>query len=166
MTVTAHEPTTAATTTALDPRTLVTPEVFGKLVDYFAADRHVTRVYAERAVEQFLVFLKAHADTVTSEDFGMLLPDGSIGRVVPTLPVDAVWHSVLQHTVPYAAACEQVAGSFVHHVPILTEGMMDGTAVTFTLAALHATGYRVDMEFWHGEAESCCPPGEPDFTGK
>ncbi|WP_433230093.1 hypothetical protein ACQP2H_30745 [Micromonospora sp. CA-248260] len=162
MTVTAHEPTT----TALDPRTLVTPEVFGKLVDYFAADRHVTRSYAERAVEQFLIFLRAHADTVGNEDFGMLLPDGSIGRVVPTLPVDAVWHSVLQHTVPYAAACEQIAGSFVHHIPILTEGMMDGTAVTFTLAALHATCYRVDMEFWHGEAESCCPPGEPDFTGK
>ncbi|MGV9978011.1 hypothetical protein ACWDUH_10055 [Micromonospora wenchangensis] len=136
------------------------------VLNYFAADRHVTRVYAERAVEQFLVFLKAHADTVGNEDFGMLLPDGSVGRVVPTLPVDAVWHSVLQHTVPYAAACEQIAESFVHHVPVLTEGMMDGTAVTFTRAALHATGYRVDMEFWHGEAESCCPPGEPDFTGK
>lgn len=164
MTVTASEPTT--NTTALDPRTLVTSEVFGKLVDYFAADRHVTRAYAERAVEQFCVFLKAHADNVGNPDFGMSLPDGSVARVVPTLPVDAVWHSVLQHTVPYAAACEQIAGGFVHHIPILTEGMMDGTAVTFTLAALHATGYRVDMEFWHGEAESCCPPGEPDFSGR
>lgn len=108
MTVTAKEPTT--NTTALDPRTLVTSEVFGKLVDYFAADRHVTRAYAERAVEQFCVFLKAHADNVGNPDFGMPLPDGSVGRVVPTLPVDAVWHSVLQHTVPYAAACEQIAG--------------------------------------------------------
>ncbi|WKU04207.1 hypothetical protein [Micromonospora sp. HUAS LYJ1] len=164
MTVTAKEPTT--NTTALDPRTLVTSEVFGKLVDYFAADRHVTRAYAERAVEQFCVFLKAHADNVGNPDFGMPLPDGSVGRVVPTLPVDAVWHSVLQHTVPYAAACEQIAGGFVHHIPSRTEGMMDGTAVTFTLTALHATGYRVDMEFWHGEAESCCPPGEPDFSGR
>ncbi|SCL31630.1 hypothetical protein [Micromonospora inyonensis] len=157
MTITADRSTTIAS----DPRTLVTPEVFSKLVDYFAADRHVTRAYAERAVEQFLVFLKAHADNVGNPDFGMPLPDGSIGRVVPTLPVDAVWHSVLQHTVPYAAACEQIAGGFVHHIPILTEGMMDGTAVTFTLAALHATGYRVEMEFWAGEAESCCPPNPP-----
>ncbi|MEV0215062.1 hypothetical protein [Micromonospora sp. NPDC050695] len=43
---------------------------------------------------------------------------------------------------------------------------MDGTAVTFTLAALHATGYRVDMEFWYGEAESCCPPNPPQSGGK
>ncbi|TDC27654.1 hypothetical protein E1211_28965 [Micromonospora sp. 15K316] len=151
--------------TAADPRTLVDPETFGKLVDYFAADRHVTRSYAEQAVEQFLVFLKAHADNVDNPNFGMPLPDGSIGRVVPTLPVDAVWHSVLQHTVPYAAACEQIAGGFVHHIPILTEGMMDGTAVTFTLAALHTTGYRVDMAFWDGEAESCCPPNPPQPGG-
>ncbi|MEU4680953.1 hypothetical protein [Micromonospora sp. NPDC023737] len=56
------------------------------------------------------MFAKAHADNVDNPNFGMPLPDGSIGRVVPTLPVDAVWHSVLQHTVPYAAACEQIAG--------------------------------------------------------
>ncbi|KAB1926887.1 hypothetical protein F8271_30170 [Micromonospora sp. ALFpr18c] len=61
---------------------------------------------------------------------------------------------------------EQIAGGFVHHIPILTEGMMDGTAVTFTLAALHATDYRVDMEFWYGEAESCCPPNPPQPGGK
>lgn len=76
----------------------------------------------------------------------------------PTTPVDAVWHAVLQHTEVYAAACEQIAGGFVHHRPILTEAMRDGTAITYTLAALHDTGYKVDMEFWEGEAESCCPP--------
>ncbi|RIV40816.1 hypothetical protein D2L64_04250 [Micromonospora radicis] len=54
-----------------------------------------------------------------------------------------------------------MAGGFVHHIPILTAGMMDGADVTFTLAALHRTGCRVEMEFWHGEAESCCPLSPP-----
>ncbi|TNH28257.1 hypothetical protein FHG89_15880 [Micromonospora orduensis] len=48
--------TSTSRTTAADPRTLVDPETFGKMVDYFAADVHVTRAYAERAVEQFLIF--------------------------------------------------------------------------------------------------------------
>jgi hypothetical protein len=39
--------------------------------------------------------------------------------------------------------------------------MRDGTAVTYTLSALRDTGYLVDMEFWSGEAESCCPPNPP-----
>ncbi|TYB95443.1 hypothetical protein FXF53_24240 [Micromonospora sp. WP24] len=55
--------------------------------------------------------------------------------------------------------------TFVHHMPILTEGMMDGSAVTFTLAALHTTGYRVDMRFWRGEAGSCCSPNPPQPGG-
>ncbi len=49
----------------------------------------------------------------------------------------------------------------MHHRPILTGAMQDGTAITYTLAALHATGYRVDVEFWGGEAGSCCPPNPP-----
>ncbi|WP_244295031.1 hypothetical protein [Micromonospora orduensis] len=46
----------------------------------------------------------------------------------------------------------------MHHRPILIEAMQDGTAITYTRAALHETGYRVDMEFWGGEAKSCWPP--------
>ncbi|WP_431881734.1 hypothetical protein [Micromonospora chalcea] len=159
MTVTQHQ---NAAGVAADPRTLVDDVTFDKLVEFFAASQEVTHPYAERAVGQFLVFLKAHAATRDSAEFGMPLPDGSVGRVVPTRPVDAVWHAALQHTVPYLAACDQIAGGYVHHIPILTEGMQDGSAMTFTLTALHATGYRVDMEFWGGlEAESCCPPNPP-----
>jgi hypothetical protein len=79
-------------------------------------------------------------------------------RVVPTEPVDAAWHVSLQHTEPYAAACQQIAGGFVHHVPILTEGMADGSSMKYTRQALKATGYYIDPEFWDGEAKSCCPP--------
>ncbi|MFI7252581.1 MULTISPECIES: glycine-rich domain-containing protein [Micromonospora] len=158
MSITADKP---VTTVAQDPRTLVSTEVFDKLTRYFAARQEVSHTYAERAVGQFLVFLKAHADQAGKPDFGMLLPTGESYRVVPTRAVDAVWHALLQISEPYTAACHQIAGHYVHHRPILTEAMRDGTAITYTLAALHDTGYQIDMEFWGGEAESCCPPNPP-----
>jgi hypothetical protein len=79
-------------------------------------------------------------------------------RVVPTEPVDAAWHASLQHTEPYTTACQQIAGHFVYHVPILTEGMADGSSLEYTRQAQKATGYYIDPEFWDGEANSCCPP--------
>ncbi|MEU5669062.1 hypothetical protein ABZ749_01570 [Micromonospora sp. NPDC047753] len=84
-----------------------------------------------------------------------------VGRsywVFPTEPVDAAWQVSLQHTDPYHAACEQVAGGFVHHVPILTEGMAEGSSMEYTRQALKATGHYINPEFWDGEAKSCCPP--------
>ncbi|MFI5492517.1 hypothetical protein [Actinoplanes sp. NPDC051859] len=150
--------TTTAPAHTGDPKFLVDPKTFDKLAEHFAAVQEVTRTYAERAIGQMLLMLRAHADSKHDPDFGRLLPDGRSYRVVPTKPVDVAWHVSLQHTEPYLAACQQIAGEFVHHVPILTEGMADGTSIEYTRRALAATGYDVDLEFWSGEAESCCPP--------
>ncbi|MGK5680146.1 hypothetical protein [Actinoplanes sp. URMC 104] len=145
--------------TGKDPQSLIDPRTFDKLARFFAARQEVTLPYAERALGQFLIFLKAHADGIRNDpQFGMLLPTGESYRVVPTAPVDAVWHACLQNTEPYAAACQQVAGGFVHHRPILTKAMQDGTAKRYTMKALAGTGYAIDLAFWDGEAESCCPP--------
>ena len=145
--------------TGKDPRTLVEPEVFDKLARFFAAEQEVTLPYAERALGQFLIFLKAHADGKHLDpEFGLLLPTGESYRVVPTTTVDAVWHAALQSSEPYLAACEAIAGEYVHHRPVLTEAMRNGTAKEYTMKALAATGYAIDMEFWDGAAESCCPP--------
>ncbi|MFI5893062.1 hypothetical protein ACIA5D_23430 [Actinoplanes sp. NPDC051513] len=145
--------------TGKDPQSLVDPETFDKLARFFAARQEVSQHYAERALGQFLIFLKAHADGLRNDPaFGMLLPTGESYRVVPTAPIDAVWHACLQNTEPYAAACDAIAGDFVHHRPILTEAMQNGTAKQYTMKALAETGYAIDMEFWDGEAESCCPP--------
>ena len=46
----------------------------------------------------------------------------------------------------------------MHAVPVLTEGMADGSSMEYTRQALMATGYYIDPEFWDGEAKSCCPP--------
>jgi hypothetical protein len=144
--------------TGTDPRTLVSAEVFDQIAGYFAAKQEVTQTYADRATGQFLVMLKAHADAHLDPEFGMRLPGGESYRVVPTAPVDAVWHAALQISEPYTAACDQIAGGYVHHRPILTEAMQDGTAMNYTRKALTATGYYIDPEFWNGAAESCCPP--------
>jgi hypothetical protein len=144
--------------TGQNPQTLVDPETFGKIARHFAALHHVTQSYAERATAQMLLMLKAHAAAHVDTEFGMLLPGGERYRVVPTEPVDAAWHAALQITEPYAEACQQIAGRFIHHRPIITGEMLDGTAIAYTLKALESTGYRVDPEFWNGEAESCCPP--------
>lgn len=53
----------------------------------------------------------------------------------------------LQHTEPYLAACEQFTGGFVHHIPIITEGIADGSSIEYTRQALKATGYHIDPEF-------------------
>jgi hypothetical protein len=143
---------------ARDPQALVDGDTFGKLAKHFAAAQEVTHTYACRAVGQMLLMLKAHADSQHDPDFGRLLPDGRSYRVVPTGPVDAAWHISLQHTEAYLSACRQIAGDFIHHVPILTEGMADGSSLEYTRQALKATGYYVDPEFWEGEANSCCPP--------
>jgi hypothetical protein len=150
--------TTTPVPTGKAPHSLVSAEVFDKIARYFAAKQEVTQTYAERATGQFLVMLKAHADAHLDPEFGMRLPTGESYRVVPTAPVDAVWHAALQISEPYTAACQQIAGDYVHHRPILTEAMQDGTAMNYTRKALAATGYYIEPEFWDGEAESCCPP--------
>ena len=152
---------TRSATKAADPRTLVSAEVFDTIARHFAALHHVTRTYAERATGQLLLMLKAHAAAHVDSEFGMLLPTGERYRVVPTEPVDAAWHAALQITEPYAEACQQIAGRFIHHRPIITGEMLDGTAIEYTRKALEVTGYYVDPEFWNGEAESCCPPNPP-----
>nr|WP_236646751.1 hypothetical protein [Micromonospora acroterricola] len=85
----------------------------------------------------------------------MLPPTDERYQVVQTQPVDAVRHAVLQIIEPNTAASKEIVGHYVHHRPILTEAMQDGIAITYTHAALRETSYRVDMEFWGGEAQSC-----------
>jgi hypothetical protein len=142
----------------MDPRELVSAEVFEKLTRYIIKDRQVSREYAERMFGQTLVFLKAYVDSRRDASGELMrLPGGGTYRVVPDVTVDVGWHAFLQHTEDYVEFCQRLAGEFIHHRPVLTEEMRSGAAMKHTLPALHATGYRVDLEFWR-TAESCCPP--------
>ncbi|MEV5574799.1 hypothetical protein AB0L06_32590 [Spirillospora sp. NPDC052269] len=59
-----------------------------------------------------------------------------------------------------------LAGSFIHHHPVMDDDIRSGAALARTIPHLHATGYFVDPEFWEGEAgSSCCPPECNDQGG-
>jgi hypothetical protein len=145
---------------AKDPRGLVPPEVFDALVEDIRRYHHVTKPYAERMLGQALVFLKAQARIVRARAEGRPWT-----RIVPTVPVDPAWHAFMLRSQAYAAFCDEHAGAYIHHVPFQDEPMLDGTALEDTIPQLVATGYAVDVEFWHGERKPCCPPECNDQGG-
>ncbi|GAA4059896.1 hypothetical protein [Actinomadura miaoliensis] len=158
MTITEARPVGVAD--AKDPRTLVPAEVFDALVEDLRRYHHVTKEYAERMLGQALVFLKAQAEIVRARAEGRPWV-----RIVPTVPVDPAWHAFILRTQAYLRFCQEHAGRYIHHVPFQDEPMLDGTALELTIPALEATGYYVDVEFWHGERKPCCPPECNDMGG-
>lgn len=140
--------------TVKDPRELVSPEVFELLVTDIRRYHHVTRPYAERMMGQALVFLKAQADIIRRYDAS----PGPWVRLVPTAPVDLGWHAFMLRSKPYAEFCAAHAGRFLHHEPVTDDDILSGDALERTIPELVATGYAVDVEFWHGEKSPCCPP--------
>lgn len=144
-----------------DPRELVPPEVWGLLVGDLRRYHHVTLGYAERMMGQALVFLKAQAEIVRARREGRPWQ-----RIVPTSPVDPAWHAFMLRSQAYGAFCQEHAGEYIHHVPYQDQAMLNGEALEATIPQLEATGYRVDVEFWHGERSPCCPPECNNMGGK
>ncbi|MFC5183586.1 glycine-rich domain-containing protein [Actinomadura harenae] len=143
------------TSTGRDPRELIPGEAFALLVDDFRKATHATHDYCARAVGQNLVFLSAVGRIRCAERQD---PRAYV-RIVPTPPVDQAWHLSLQRTEVYLPMSLALAGSFIHHRPVMDDDIRSGAALARTIPQLHATGYFVDPEFWEGEAgSSCCPP--------
>lgn len=139
MTITVERAAQAATD---DPRNLVSPKLFARLVARIVEDEQVPQGYAERVMEQALVFLKACADNPRT-------------LLSPTKAVDVGWHTFILHTADYATFCQRVAGEFIHHDPVCTGDIRSGTALARTLKVLKATGYPVDEELWTVDAADC-----------
>lgn len=126
-----------------DPASLISVELFERLVTRIVEDENVDRSHAERAMRQALVFLKACADNPTT-------------LLSPTKAVDVGWHTFILHTADYAKFCHRVAGRFIHHNPIRTGDIAAGTALARTVEALERTGYPVDMPLWAvGDSANC-----------
>lgn len=136
--------TLEAATAAKNPRELLEPATFTLLSQYVASHQEVTPAYAERMVEQMLVWLKAAADNP-----GV--------RLAMDETVDPAWHAFLLHSQQYAEFCDRTFGHYLHHVPPAPGTSHTTAEVDRTLPALRATGYYVDEEFWVG-AKPCCPP--------
>ncbi|GAA2209435.1 hypothetical protein GCM10009850_048930 [Nonomuraea monospora] len=118
-----------------NPRTLITTELFDKLAGRVAKDEGIDLTLAERIMEQTLVFLVACGQN-------------SGAKLAPSNATDPGWHAFILHTKAYADFCQQVAGRFIHHLPIMNEDIRSGNALTRTLDALGRTGYRVDHDLW------------------
>ncbi|MFE6872786.1 glycine-rich domain-containing protein [Kitasatospora sp. NPDC057692] len=116
-------------------RTLVDNTLFERLVHRVAHDHAMERQLAERVVDQALAFLGACAASPGA-------------RLSPSHLVDHGWHAFLMYTREYAAFCDRIAGSFLHHRPEDGDGLVRGRAVAATTAALRAAGFQVDPELW------------------
>jgi len=110
---------------ALEPRGLLDNTTFDKIVSCIVKDKKVIPEYAAEMFGQTLVFLKAHADSLRSTPPGLPLPDGKRYRVVPEATVDEGRHAFLQFTEDYTAFCERIAGTYLHHRPVMTKEMAE-----------------------------------------
>jgi hypothetical protein len=146
LTITPERTTAVAVTN--DPRQLVPPDLFGRLVGRIARDERVSTEHAERVMTQALAFLQACA----------LNPGAGLS---PSRAVDVGWHAFVLHTREYAEFCDRVAGRFIHHTPIDDSAADDSvTALVTTVVAMRAAGLPVDIELWVSSAEcSQCHAG-------
>jgi hypothetical protein len=127
-----------------DPRTLISADLFTRLVRRVMEDTHFTYSLAERVVEQALIFLKACADHPGS-------------RLSPTKSVDHGWYAFILHTEEYVRFCDRVAGRYIHHRPTGDDNSGPGaTSAARTVRALRLTGYLIDDELWSVDSIADC----------
>jgi hypothetical protein len=131
------------------PRTLITPELFGKLTRRVMTDEDTDRPTAEAITEQALAFLATCARH----------PEGS--GLSPSRAVDAGWHAFILHTREYATFCHSTAGRFIHHHPTGPDDPpTTPDAITATMTAMQHAGYTVDPVLWATSADcSQCHQG-------
>ncbi|WP_328710494.1 hypothetical protein [Microbispora hainanensis] len=134
-----------------DPRELISPELFSRLVARVQEEMPVSAFYAERVVDQALVFLKTIADN--PEDRAL----------TPSRAVDPGWHAFLAFTPEYAAFCREItAGRFIHHIPVLPGETLTGKSLEHTIDVMRASGYPVDASMWQQQA-SCGSTDSCDY---
>ena len=129
-------------------RSLLSPEVFDRLVAAPMRDKKWERALAERVIAQTAAFVKACAE---SSDLVL----------APSRLLDAGWHVFILDTAAYVEFCAVVAGRFVHHRP--QEELVDATVTADARAAIERVGFAVDVELWDGTANcSQCHAGCTD----
>ncbi|MET8270729.1 hypothetical protein [Streptomyces sp. NPDC005096] len=133
-----------ATPVRADARTLISDELFGRLVNRIVKDEGVDQPLAERIMTDALAFLAACAAN----------PGAALG---PSEQVDLGWHAFVLYTEPYAEFCERIAGRFIHHSPADEPGATYEPKRDTRLRAIEAirqAGYEPDTELW-GHAADC-----------
>jgi hypothetical protein len=134
---------TVAMTRPADVRTLISPELFGRLTDRIAIDHPEHAGRADQIMEQAIAFLAACA---ARPGLGL----------APSEAVDIGWHTFILYTREYAAFCERVAGRFIHHAPNDIPGMPgEGSTVSATVRVMGELGLPVVEDLWAAHRGDC-----------
>lgn len=135
-------------TDVIDPRTLVRPGLYRRLVNSTASRNAYPAEYADRVMSQALAFLAACAINRSQQ-------------LTPSESVDAGWHTFLTYTQDYDAFCKQLGG-FIHHIP--DDETEDGDALArdprrleATVEAIRSAGFEIDAGLWvtSGNCSQC-----------
>jgi hypothetical protein len=127
---------------------LIPPSLFARLVRRIVTDDGLDHDLAGRIVDQALVFLAACARNTSAP-------------LAPSELVDLGWHAFLLHTQDYADFCHNLAGRFLHHVPVEPDaaGATSKTAremLSRTVAAIESAGFTIDPALWpHASTAGC-----------
>ena len=127
--------------TELAYKGLVDEQLWERLVNRIVKDESMERDLAERVMNEALGFLQLCANE----------PDGNYS---PSTTVDVGWHTFILYTREYAAFCDRVAGTFIHHNPTDIPGMdySDGMTPAQTMEAMRKYG-PVDDMLWASAAD-------------
>ncbi|MQA64017.1 MAG: hypothetical protein GEU86_21700 [Actinophytocola sp.] len=138
--------------TEVTGRSVISEELFSRLIRHLMRDEGIDRGRAERIIDQAVAFV------VTSGKY----PHAFLR---PSKQVDTGWHTMILHTLDYRQFCVNVVGRFVDHIPTEDEGDNNGSKHTErTVAAMQEVGFYVDPELWDGAAncgETGCGAGRP-----
>ncbi|MBP2472406.1 hypothetical protein JOF53_001278 [Crossiella equi] len=129
---------------------LVSPDLFARLVGRLVRKEGMTQAGAEAIMADALAFLNACAQPHQR-------------RLSPSAKVDLGWHPFILDTKEYERFCHTLAGRFLHHVPIdpAASGEEDdeesaAAALARTVEAIQETGLTVHPELWPlAEAIAC-----------
>jgi hypothetical protein len=131
-------------------RSLLSEDLFERLVWRIAAKEKVDQALAERIMDQGLAFLGACASDHAEP-------------LVPSELVDIGWHTFILYTQDYADFCDRVAGRFIHHTPhddTSDQGARQADSSARILAAIEAAGYITDPDLWAGTTQDCSASGK------
>lgn len=151
MTLTVQTPTR-------NPRELISPDLFNRLVERVRNDYlYVARFYAETMVEQMLCFLATTAEyDPSAPPEGVVRDEEAFTHLTPSKEIDDALHAFLDLTAEYREFCITLTGDrFIDHVPVTNSSITSGRSVAITVRAMRHHGWPVDDRFWES-GTSCC----------
>jgi hypothetical protein len=152
MTVTTEKTASAVT----NPRDLISPELFGLLVERIQEHMPVATFYTELMVEQMLAYVATVVSYDPENPPSFVTDDYEFRYLTPSQAVDPAVHYFLDFTGEWREFTARLTGGhFIDHVPIVNESITSGRSLDLTVRIMRHFGWQVDERMWQ-RGESCC----------